>query len=156
MRPVGGKYRSVRRWLACSLAGVVLVLAGTASAAERKVALGEVSAGVAPGALALRAMVRGAAEAELDRLDPSLAAKKEGAILSLSVVRMDSHADAKSAAATCIVSATLRTRRGGTVFAILEGRASAENDASKKSSVEASAVRAAVHGAMLHIPDALK
>ncbi len=148
-----GVSRSFSRLVACSIAGVVLVLAGAASAAERKVALGEVSAGVAPVSVDL---VRRTAEAELDQLDLSHAGKKERAILSLSVVRMDTRADDKNAAVTCVVSATLRTVRGGRVFAILEGRARAENDASNQKSLEASAVRAAVRGAMVHIPEALE
>ena len=49
-----------------------------------------------------------------------------------------------------------RILRGGRVFAVLEGRARAENDASKRSVVEASAVRAAVRGAMKRIPEALE
>lgn len=148
--------RSARRFFAVALAGVVLTLTGSLSAAERKVALGEISAGVQPASVDVRSLVRDTAEAQLDELDWTRVASKSGAIVSLSVVRIETRADDKSAATTCVVSATLRTKSGGRVFAILEGRAHAENDASKRSAVEASAVRAAVRGAMVRIPEALE
>lgn len=60
------------------------------------------------------------------------------AIVSVSLVRLDRGG--------CVISAVLRDKTGS-MFAMLEGRAVAD---------EASALKAAVHGAISRIPDAMR
>jgi hypothetical protein len=127
-----------------------LLLAGSASAETKKVSLGEVS--VVPhndGTVA--PLLRTTAESELGALD--LSHVKRDAVLSLSLVRLDTAQDGNGTSVTCVVSATLRTKSGGTIFAVLEGRARVDssNDAAKRLSL-----RSAVHGAMTRVPEALK
>lgn len=78
---------------------------------------------------------------------------KGDAVVSVSLVRLDTARGARGDTATCIVSAALRTRTGN-VLAILEGHASAEN--TRPVTVETAAMCTAVHGAISRIPDALR
>jgi hypothetical protein len=120
-----------------------IAISATAGAKEHPVALGEVSTAVVRGDRQLDAMLRATLVKELGELDFSRVPGRAPAILSVSLVRMDS--------ATCVVSATLRTARGGAIFAVLEGRARTENGAPSQS-----LMKSAVHGALDRVPDALK
>lgn len=127
-----------------------LLLAGVASAETKKVSLGEVSVvSRADGPVA--PLLRTTAESELGALD--LTHVKRDAVLSVSLVRLDTEQRGNATSVTCVVSATLRTKTGGTIFAILEGRARVDSssDAAKRQSL-----RSAVHGAMTRVPEALK
>ena len=127
-----------------------LLVSGTASAETKKVSLGEVS--VVPRADGTVApFLRTTAESELGALD--LTHVRRDAVLSVSLVRLDTEQQANGTSVTCVVSATLRTKTGGTIFAILEGRARVDSssDAAKRQSLQS-----AVHGAMTRIPEALK
>ncbi|MEO6418641.1 MAG: hypothetical protein ABIP39_04500 [Polyangiaceae bacterium] len=127
----------------------------TAGAKEHPVALGEVSTAVVRGDRQLDAMLRATLEKELGELDFSRVRGKAPAILSVSLVRMDSEATSKGKVATCVVSATLRTARGGAIFAILEGRSHTEDGAPSRIREE-SLIKSAVHGALGRVPEALK
>lgn len=132
------------------LVAAALLLPMSASAETKKVSLGEVSVvshadgGVAP-------YLRTTAETELGALD--LTHVKRDAVLSVSLVRLDTEQQGTATSVTCVVSATLRTKTGGTIFAVLEGRARVDSssDAAKRLSL-----RSAVHGAMTRVPEALK
>lgn len=129
-----------------------LLLASSASAETKRVSLGEVSVlPRADGAAAPLLLLRATAETELGALD--LTHVKRDAVLSVSLVRLDTEQQAGGTSVTCVVSATLRTRAGGTIFAVLEGRARVDSssDAAKRLSL-----RSAVHGAMTRVPEALK
>ena len=76
-------------------------------------------------------------------------------IVSVALVRLDTLAEPRATDATCVVSATLRDARGGTVFAILEGKARAKSGEAQ-SSVERSALQGALHGALARIPEVLR
>jgi hypothetical protein len=52
-----------------------------------------------------------------------------------------------------VISATLRSRDGGVLFAVLEGRARAQGASDH---VPENALRGAVHGALSRVADALK
>ena len=132
------------------LVAVALLLAGSASAETKKVSLGEVSVvSRADGTVA--PLLRTTAETELGALD--LSHVKRDAVLSVSLVRLDTEGQGNATSVTCVVSATLRTKTGGTIFAVLEGRARVDSssDAAKRQSL-----RSAVHGAMTRVPEALK
>ncbi len=120
--------------------------------AEMKtVSLGEVSVvGRSDGVLNPRIVL--VAQDEIGRLDLTHAHKQ--AVLSLSVVRLDTEPRPGGASATCVVSVALRNPKSGAVFAVVEGRARAEG--AQIVSLESSALRGAVHGAVARIPDALR
>lgn len=132
------------------LGAVALLLAGSASAETKKVSLGEVSV-VSRSDGAVAPLLRTTAETELGALD--LTHVKRDAVLSVSLVRLETEQQGNGTSVTCVVSATLRTKTGGTIFAVLEGRARVDSssDAAKRLSL-----RSAVHGAMTRVPDALK
>lgn len=112
----------------------------------KRVDLGEVSAAPKADASAVP-LLRQATEQELSTLD--LRTAKKDAVLSISLVRLETEGQR----VTCVVSATLRTKSGGTIFAILEGRAlvSGATDSARSASL-----KGAVHGAVGRIPEALK
>lgn len=110
-----------------TLLSIALVLFCSNAAASVKV--GEISS-ARPDALPA---LRKAVEEEVSRVSV-----KKDAIVSVSLVKLDHGA--------CVVSAVLRDKQGS-MFAMIEGRAQAD---------EASALKAAVHGAISRIPDALR
>lgn len=123
----------------------VLAAAITAtSAAHAGIQVGEVSS-ARPDTLPT---LRKAVEEEVARLSV-----KRDAIVSVSLVRLETARGARGDSVTCVVSATLRTRSGN-VFAILEGRARAETE--RPVTLETATMRTAVHSAISRIPDALK
>jgi hypothetical protein len=100
---------------------------------------------------ALRAMVSDA----LAALDPSGMPRDGAVVLSLSVVRLDSRPSAP-AEVTCVVSATLRDRRRGSLFAVLEGSARGQDDPSRVRALEQATIRAAVSSAVARVPEAMR
>jgi hypothetical protein len=102
-------------------------------------------------AASLRAMVSQAVRT----LDGSKLPRGPRAVLSVSLVRMNARVD-HSAAVTCAVSATLRERTGGTVFAVLEGSASGEDEPRRLRVLERATVRAAVGSAVARVPEAMR
>jgi len=116
------------------------------------VALGEVSSSVKRGDLDLPSFLRSTFEEELHALDLGRAPLRGRAILSVSLVRMDTLASQGSGpVTTCVVSATLRDAKRGSVFAILEGKAHGASDAGARA-----IVRTAVQGAVARIPEAMR
>lgn len=108
---------------------LVLAILGISPAASAAVRVGEVSAARSEMVPALRRAV----EDEVSRLRV-----RRDAVVSVSLVRFEGGA--------CVVSAVLRDPSGA-MFAMIEGRAAAEG---------AAALRAAVHGAISRIPDAMR
>lgn len=128
---------------------VASLFAATPARAEaKKVDLGEVSAAPKADATVVP-LLRTTTESELRTLD--LRGATKDAVLSISLVRLETD----GAHVTCVVSATLRTKSGGSIFAILEGRAVASAGTTLETARSAS-VRGAVHGAVGRIPEALK
>ncbi len=118
-----------------TLLSIALVLfAANASAAVK---VGEISSARADALPALRKAV----EHEVASILSSGVEVKKDAIVSVSLVKLDHGA--------CVVSAVLRDK-GGSMFAMLEGRAQAG------SAADVAVLEAAVHGAMSRIPDALR
>ncbi len=118
------------------------------------VGIGEVTAAAASAEVdvaALRAMV---AEA-VASLDPAGLPHGRAAVLSVSLVRLESR-PAAPAEVTCTVSATLRDRAHGSVFAILEGSARGQDDPSRVHALERATMRAAVSGVVARVPEALR
>jgi hypothetical protein len=148
--------RAVRLWCIPLLLLLLLAWSGVASSNERAVTIGEVSSGVTRSDVDIPSLLRSALVEELLGLDLPPAKKHGPMVLSVSLVRMDTAADGASASTSCVVSATLRAKRGGTVFAVLEGHARAEDQPSKVGALEQSTMRAALRGAVGRIPEALR
>jgi hypothetical protein len=88
-------------------------------------------------------------------LDGSQLPRGARAVLSVSLVRMNTHVG-QSAAVTCAVSATLRDRSGGSLFAVLEGTASGEDEPGRLRALERATARAAVGSAIARVPEAMR
>ena len=123
----------------------ILAPAKAADAESKHLSLGEVAV-VPTGATNMTSTLKSALEGEMRELD--LRGARKDAILSVSLVKLDT----EHGAATCVVSATLRSR-DGVLFAVLEGRARAQGGSDH---VPESALRGAVHGALSRVADALK
>ena len=146
------------RKLASILSGVaVLALAGAqgANAGEPAVALGEVTAQAAQRDDVDIASLRAEAEGALQGLEDSHLPRGTHAVLSVSVVRLESHAGG-SAEVSCLVSATLRDRARGSVFAILEGSARGQDNPRRMRVLERATLGAALRSAIARVPEAMK
>jgi hypothetical protein len=137
------------------LSGLSLTGSQAASAADPAVTVGEVSAAAAQrddvDLTALRAMAEGAVQS----LDEVHLPRGTHAVLSVSVVRLESRAS-DAAEVSCVVSATLRDRARGSVFAILEGSARGKDAPHRMHSLERATLGAAVRSAIARVPEAMK
>ncbi len=134
--------------------GVLSIGAPTADAESRHLSLGEVAVSPAAGAAGKSDVIPSlkiALDAEMRELD--LRAARKDAVLSVSLVKLETEQQHTGTSATCVISATLRSRDGGAIFAILEGRARAQGQSAR---IHESALRGAVHGALSRVPEALK
>lgn len=136
--------------LGAVLCFAMLAPAKAADAESRHLSLGEVAV-LPSGAAALTPELRADLDAEIRALD--LRGAHKDAILSVSLVKLETEHGRGSASAECVVSATLRSRSGGVLFAMLEGRARAQGASGH---VPESALRGAVHGALSRVPEALR
>jgi hypothetical protein len=127
----------------------ILAPARAADADSKHLSLGEVAV-VPTSATNMTGALKSALESEMRDLD--LRGSRKDAILSVSLVKLDTAQERNSASATCVVSATLRSR-DGVLFAVLEGRARAQGASDHLSE---NALRGAVHGALSRVADALK
>jgi hypothetical protein len=143
------------------VAPVLLAIAALAVSAEagqtgeKRVIIGEVSSQVVRSGVDYEALLREASEEELQTLDLSRVPLGKRVIVSVALVRLDTLAETLATDATCEVSATLRDAKGGTVFAVLEGKARAKSDRAR-GTVESTAVHGALHGALARIPEVLR
>jgi hypothetical protein len=134
------------------LAAALVVREG--HAAEVPVGLGEVTT-AASAADVDPEMLRSMVEEALASLDASVMPHQRTAVLSVSLVRLDARVSAR-AEVTCVVSATLRDRAQGAVFAVLEGSASGQDDARRVRALERATMRAAVTGAVARVGEAMR
>jgi hypothetical protein len=136
----------------------VLALAAVAApvtAGEKRVVIGEVSSQVVRSGFDYESLLRAASEDELRTLDLSRVPSGKRVIVSVALVRLDTLAQPSGADTTCVVNATLRDARAGTVFAMLEGKARASG-AGAGGTVERSVMQGALHGALGRIPEVLR
>jgi predicted RecA/RadA family phage recombinase len=159
----------IRYAVATCLAGICLAALvappARAGTGEVPVDVGEVSAvAVSPEVDegALRSMVVDAVGA----IDATTIPKGAHAVLSVSVVRLDARGSspaqpgqptqpAQSAQVTCVVSATLRDAKRGSVFAVLEGSAHGEDAPARLGGLRRRTMRAAVASAIARVPEAM-
>jgi hypothetical protein len=135
--------------LGAALCLAILTPARFADADSKHLSLGEVAV-VEAHATNMTGTLKSALETEMKDLD--LRGARKDAILSVSLVKLDTEQQHGGASTECVVSATLRSR-SGVLFAVLEGRARAQGSSDHLSE---SALRGAVHGALSRVPDALK
>jgi hypothetical protein len=140
------------------LAGIAAILAVTlqeAAAGDPVVSLGEVSVQAASrddlDAEALRTMVADAVQS----IDASTLPRGSHAVLSVSLVRLESRGSSP-AEVSCLVSATLRDRSRGSVFAVLEGSARGQDEPRRIRALERAIMRAAVGSAVARVPEAMR
>jgi hypothetical protein len=127
----------------CSL---LLVVASNVNATENQhLSLGEVA--VPTNAPNMQDALKRTLQSEMRELD--LRGAHKNAIMSVSLVKMQMD----RAEASCVISATLRSRDGGVLFAVLEGRARAQGGSDH---IGESALRGCVHGALSRVAEALK
>jgi hypothetical protein len=154
--------------VATCLAGIALAalapLPARAGTGEVPVDVGEVSVVAASPEVdegALRAMVVDA----VDAIDVTTIPKGAHAVLSVSVVRLDARASSPGQGSqgspstrqqvTCVVSATLRDAKRGSVFAVLEGSAHGEDAPARLGGLRRRTMRAAVTSAIARVPEAM-
>ena len=140
------------------LTGIAAILAVTlqeAAAGDPVVSLGEVSVQAASrddlDAEALRTMVADAVQS----IDASTIPRGSHAVLSVSLVRLESRGSSP-AEVSCLVSATLRDRSRGSVFAVLEGSARGQDEPRRIRALERAIMRAAVGSAVARVPEAMR
>jgi len=79
------------------------------------------------------------------------------AVISVSLVRLESRVAAPAPAeVSCVVSATLRDRAGGSILAIVEGSARGQDDVKRVRNLERATMRAAVGSAIARVPEAMQ
>ena len=129
------------------------------SAALRPVTLGEVATSPAAGSTRLvnvAELLRRDAEAELAALDWTHTKLRHRYTVSALIVRLDSAPLGERAlSASCTISAAVRDERGS-LLAIVEGRARAEDAASAGIAAERDALAAAVRSAITAVPEAIR
>ncbi len=152
-RPPGGRISS---WIGSALGVAALAIAPSVAAGRAPLALGQVTTRLDRDSDALRSAFRSAVERELSGIDLSKVKPSDRYVLSAALVKMDTRADGERTETTCVVSAMLTRERGGALHAIIRGRARAEDAPSEARSVELSAMRAAVHSALIRVPEALR
>lgn len=143
--------RKLRSALGAAL--VVGVLGTAATAAEPAVAVGEVSVPATSREVDAEALRSMASDALLG-MDTSRLPRGAHAVLSVSLVRLDAQGTTP-AEASCTVSATLRDRKRGTLFAIVEASARGQDAPARLPSLQRAIVRAALGSAVARVPEAL-
>lgn len=125
----------------------------TAPARDMPIFLGSVGVGKARPELQreLRSLLR----AELRAVDFDRVKTVERYVLSANLVRLDSVESPDSVRATCVISVALLHQNGSALYALIHGRATAEEAEMRPVAVESEALRAAVHSAMIRLPNAL-
>jgi hypothetical protein len=148
-----GRFRSAlaARCAAGLVALSLLLASGVAPAGEIPVFLGAIGIGKAKPEVEgeLRSLLR----AELASAEFARVKTNERYVLSATLVRLDSVQSSDSARATCVVSVAI-LRDGSTLYALIHGRATAEE--AKAPAARSDALRAAVHSAMVRVPKALR
>ena len=93
--------------------------------------------------------------AELSSADFAHVKTNEHYMLSATLMRLDSTLSPDSVRATCVVSVALLRDGGATLYAVIHGRATADDARAHVDAAQSDALRAAVHSAMTRVPQAL-
>jgi hypothetical protein len=92
---------------------------------------------------------------EIDRLRLDTSRRGDAYVLSVSLVRLEARESRDGTRANCVVSATLRQAKTGTLLAMMRGSGTAEDDRNMLEGAKERALEAAVYGAVRRLPEAL-
>lgn len=140
-------------YLPLSVAAALLLGTASAPAGEVPISLGSIGVGTAKAEVLpqLRALLR----AEMSSADFARVKTRERYELSATLLRLDSTQSSDSVRATCVVSVALLREKGATLYALIHGSATAEEAKTQVDAARSDALRAAVHSAMVRVPQAL-
>ncbi len=147
--------RTHERFFTCFLTAGVFVatlLLTSADAAERPVALAEVTVNAKETALAPPEVREIALDAIVRTTWPT---GRRDSLVSVSVVSMESRPSGDGSSLTCLVSAALRDKRTGAVYAVVESRATREQKSVTRAD-ERATVSVALENAISRLPSALR
>jgi hypothetical protein len=134
--------------------------AEAAAASKPLVTLAEVASGPAEGSTRLTnlgELLRHDVEAEIAAVNWKAAGLRRRYTLSAAVVRLSSARKGERAVlASCTVSTSVRDAERGTLLAIVEGRARAEDAPNAERAAERDALAGAVRGAISALPEAIR
>jgi len=124
------------------------------------ITIAEVTAGAGAGSSRLTNvtdLLRHDVEAELSAINWAKLGIRRRYTISASLVRLESTTTgAKSLLASCTVSVAVRDSAQGTILAIVEGRARAEDMPAAAAAAERDALAGAARGAITAVPEAIK
>lgn len=129
------------------------------AAAAPQLSLGEVAVAAEPSAaraLELSRELRAALADELRALAKSGVTWQQPLVVSATLTRFSSERRAKRTPATAAISLALLRARDRELLGELRGRASAEESSDSVAAVQQAALRAAVRGAVAHLPEAAR
>jgi hypothetical protein len=155
MRSNASRPAALRR-LRLALFAVTLGLATNTTATEPPVALGEVSVSMPSKGPSLAAQFRATLERQFGESGLGRARPAKRLILSATLMELQTRSVNEATKTTCGVSAVLRQRDSGVLFAIARGRATAEQTHGRAAATEGVAMRAAVDGALDRLAAAVK
>jgi hypothetical protein len=139
-------------------AGLVAVslLLGTAPAPAGEVPIFLGAIGVGKAEPEVQSQMRSLLREELSSADFAQLKTRERYTLSATLLRLDSVQSTDLVRATCVVSVALLRDNGTTLYALIHGRATAEETKTRSEVAQSDALRAAVHSAMVRVPKALR
>jgi hypothetical protein len=140
-------------WLPVTVLAIAATTTARAGEAQPAPVAIEVSA-TTRADLDLAPLMRTTAEIEVGKLDLKVP-KDARLVLSVALVRIEATRTPRGASVSAVVAATLRDDKRGAIFAVLEGRSRAETTRVAPE-VERAAVKAAVRGAVLELPQAIR
>lgn len=149
------KRRSVSRATRALLFLAAACFAPRVDARPPTVSVGEVSVKPAGADAPTERRLRFLLGREVDRLRLDTGRRGDAYVLSASLVRLDARESRDGARASCVVSATLRRARTGTLLAMLRGSGVAEDDRDMVEGAKQRALEAAVNSAVRRLPEAL-
>ena len=141
----------------------LLLATAPSPAGEVPIFLGAIGVGKAKPEV--QGQMRSLLREELSSADFTQLKTRERYTLSATLLRLDSVQSSDSVRATCVVSVALLRDNGSTLYALIHGRATAEETRARsggeqsdalKTVVQSDALRAAVHSAMVRVPKALR
>jgi hypothetical protein len=148
--------RSRKLWFVLvSAIGLAGAAPREAEHASPRIIVGEVTARMAGGDPGTESLLRRLVSEEISRLRLSGEGARGAYVLSASLVHLDVRRLDDGAQASSVVSMALRREGSGGILAFLQGRGRAEAGRDEVASARASAMAAAVRGAVRRVPEAL-
>jgi len=114
------------------------------------------SVGVGTARPALRTELKSLLRQELSTANFAGVKTHERYLLSATLLSLDSVQSNDSVRATCVISVAILRDNGSTLYALIHGRATAEQAKAHADTAQSDALRGAVHSAMVRVPKALR